>query len=458
MSASILIADDDEGILHALSLMLLEAGHVATTVLTPADTLIQLRQCEFDLVIIDLNFSLDTTSGAEGLSLLKSIKQLYEHLPVLVMTGWGSVEVAVQAMQNGANDFIKKPWENERLLSIITNQLALANTTLNARKLRECNALLNQQIDDSDLMVSDSPAIQHVLNTLNRVALSDIDVLITGENGTGKSMFARYLHAQSSRKTLPMISVNMGAVADNLFESEMFGHVKGAFTDAKNHRIGRFELAEKSSLFLDEVANTPLSQQGKLLRVLEERQFEKVGASKTQHADIRLICATNADLKQAVSDGAFRQDLLYRINTIEVCIPPLRERQLDIIPLARKFLHKAIEKYKGPAVELDNKAKQALLKYGWPGNVRELSHVIERAHILGQQPTVTVADLNLPTHSRTITPIPNNDDTLRPLEELEHEILKSRLAYFDGDAVAAATSLGLSRSTFYRRLSKANND
>jgi DNA-binding NtrC family response regulator len=463
MSASILIADDDEGILHALSLMLLEAGHFATTVLTPADTLSQLKRHEFDLVIIDLNFSLDTTSGAEGLSLLKNIKQLYEHLPVLVMTGWSSVEIAVQAMQNGANDFIKKPWENERLLSIITNQLTLANTALKARKLSECNALLHQQIDANDLMVADSPAIQNVLTTLHRVAHSDINVLITGENGTGKSMFARYLHSQSNRKSLPMISVNMGAVTDNLFESEMFGHVKGAFTDAKNHRIGRFELAEKSSLFLDEVANTPLSQQGKLLRVLEEKQFEKVGASKTQNADFRLICATNADLKQAVLAGHFRQDLLYRINTIEICIPPLRERQLDIIPLAMKFLDKAIAKYKGPAVELNNKAKQALLDYCWPGNVRELSHVMERAHILGQQTIISAADLNLPTqgsstHSHTIIPEQPSNDGLRSLEELEHEILKNRLAYFDGDAITCAASLGLSRSTFYRRLSKANNN
>ena len=457
MTASILIADDDDGILHALSLMLLEAGYAPSTVHTPAEALTAVKQMNYDLAIIDLNFSLDTTSGREGLQLLKQLKQLDEHLPILVMTGWSNVEVAVQAMQNGANDFIKKPWENERLLAIVNNQLALAATALKARRLSECNQLLTAQIDNDDLMVADSDEMQSVLNTFKRVAASDINVLITGENGTGKSMFARYLHAHSARHNLPMISVNMGAITDNLFESEMFGHIKGAFTDAKTQRIGRFELAHNSSLFLDEVANTPLAQQSKLLRVLEERQFEKVGSSKTQHADIRLICATNADLNQAVNEGLFRQDLLYRINTIEICIPPLRKRTRDIIPLAMKFLQKAILKYRGTATQLSDTAKHALLAYSWPGNVRELSHVMERAHILGQDSLLQAADLNLPHNKGDQHAQHNTQEDLRPLEVLEHDIIKRRLAYFNGDAIACAESLGLSRSTFYRRLSKANN-
>ncbi|MFT7561020.1 MAG: DNA-binding NtrC family response regulator [Flavobacteriales bacterium] len=460
---SILIADDDEGILSALSMLLRAEGYSSVTASSPQQALSAIHRQDFSLVLMDLNYSLDTTSGNEGLELIAAIRLVDEELPIVVMTGWGSIEVAVNTMKEGANDFVQKPWENERLLSILQNQCALASAKKNSDKLSQHNQLLKEQANPSVSVVARSQASKSVLAMIEQIAESDVSVLFTGENGTGKSMYARYLHDISGRRESDLISVNMGAVTETLFESEMFGHVKGAFTDAKANRIGRFELADSGSLFLDEIANTPYSQQAKLLHVLEERQFEKVGARKTESTDFRLICATNADLNRAVGDGTFRKDLLYRINTVEIEIPALRHRVEDIIPLAQGFLSKCAEKYGKPLLEISSAAEELLKKYDWPGNVRELGHVIERAQILCRGSTIEVNDLGLQKYS-SAPEVANNTGAaslldsmnvdLRPLSDLEYDLIDKRLQYFDGDAQKAAKSLGLSRSAFYRRLGK----
>ncbi|WP_269751486.1 sigma-54-dependent transcriptional regulator [Paraneptunicella aestuarii] len=456
MKHNILVADDDEGIRSALTMLLKSEGFVPTTVDSPESALEALRYGDFSLVLMDLNFSLDTTSGDEGLQLVASIRRVDELIPIVVMTGWGTIEVAVSTMQKGANDFIQKPWENDRLLSIINNQIALAKSQIQTQKLSEQYHLLQEEAHPHKEIVAQSPAIQRVLQTLKQVAASDVSVLLTGENGTGKSMYARYLHDLSSRHEQPMISVNMGAVTESLFESEMFGHVKGAFTDAKSTRIGRFELADQGTLFLDEIANTPYSQQGKLLRVLEESQFEKVGSSKTQTVDVRLITATNSDLNEAVEQGQFRKDLLYRINTIELEIPALRNRKEDILPLANSFLAQIAKKYSQPVKQIDKSAEPALLNYDWPGNVRELNHIMERAHILCHSETILPQDLGINVELDSF-PVSAGlvDDDLRPIHEIEQDIIDKRLNYFDGEASKAAKSLGMSRSALYRRLGKS---
>ena len=461
---NLLVVDDDSAILSALDLFLKTEGFKVYTASSPRDALTILRHTQIHLILMDLNYSRDTTSGEEGLKLVTSIRELEEIIPIVVMTGWGSIEVAVASMQQGANDFIQKPWDNERLLCVLKNQLQFAQVQHQARKLKAQNSLLKQNTPFEVEKVCQSPAMQSVLRTLKQVAKSDVSVLFTGENGTGKSMFARYLHQHSHRSEHELVSVNMGAVTESLFESEMFGHTKGAFTDAKQARIGRFELADQGSLFLDEIANTPIAQQSKLLRVLEESQFERVGDSKTQSVDVRIITATNADLNQLVERGDFRKDLLYRINTVEIHIPSLRQRHEDIIPLAQVFLAATAQKYGRPTLTMDEQAIHALQNYAWPGNVRELNHVIERAQILCQNNQITREDLALPNSHladdsngavNSLADSPKDDS--RTLEDIEAHAIQQRLEQFGGDALLAADSLGLSRSAFYRRLGKAKS-
>ncbi|WP_417624759.1 sigma-54-dependent transcriptional regulator [Paremcibacter congregatus] len=453
MHHTILIADDDADVLSALAMLLKSEGYQTVTATTPDQAVAALRQQDFDLILMDLNYSRDTTSGDEGLQLIAALRKLDELVPIVVMTGWGTIEVAVSTMQKGANDFIQKPWENDRLLAIIKNQTALARSRRQSQKLSRENQLLREAAAFGEEIIADSPAIRRVLATLKQVAQSDVNILLTGENGTGKSLFARYIHDLSPRRQAAQISVNMGAVPETLFESEMFGHVKGAFTDAKATRIGRFELADGGTLFLDEIANTPLSQQGKLLRVLEDSQFEKVGASKTQKVDVRLITATNADLDMAVREGRFRQDLLYRLNTIVIEIPPLRARTEDILPLARSFLAHLARKYGRRLLSIDASAAAALKAYGWPGNVRELSHVMERSQILCRNNRILPQDLGLGGQAvKGVTAV--DGEALRPLSDIEAGEITRRLDHFAGDAEKTARSLGLSRSAFYRKLQK----
>ena len=463
MKQNILLVDDDLDILSALKILLVPEGYNVNLCQTPESAVAAIKKTQFDLVLMDLNYSLDTTSGEEGLKLIESIRKLDEELPIVVMTGWATVDVAVSTMQNGANDFIQKPWDVDRLINIICNQIKLAQSEKNTQKLSQQNQLLQQYLDsefDGDI-ISQSPVMQQTMAMIEQVAQSNASILLTGENGTGKSMFARYIHQKSKRHLASQISVNMGAVSESLFESEMFGHVKGAFTDAKATRIGRFELADGGSLFLDEIANTPYSQQGKLLRVLEEQQFDKVGDSKTQSVDVRLICATNANLNDAVATGKFRKDLLYRINTFTIEIPPLRARKEDITLLADAFIAKSAAK-NGQQKLLSNTAKKALEAYSWPGNIRELNHVMERAQILCHGDVICVADLGLPldvnqdgfSKGGDMQINANDPESLLSLADLEISIIDKRLAHFDGNVLKAAKSLGLSRSALYRRLEK----
>src|SRR5471030_1569685 len=330
---------------------------------------------------MDLNYTRDTTSGQEGLEVIPRIQALDNTLPIVVMTAWATIDLAVEAMKRGARDFLPKPWDNDRLLAIVRTQIELAGALRKGRRLEAANQLLRGNAPN---IIADSPRMRPVMELISRVAPSEANVLITGENGTGKGLVARALHSLSRRASKIMITVNMGGLSEGVFESELFGHVKGAFTDAKSDRAGRFELADESTLFLDEIANLPLSQQAKLLRVIETGEFERVGSSKTLHANVRIISATNANLHEEVAAGRFRQDLLFRLNTIEVPIPPLRERREDIVPLAAHFLRQHAERYRKKLTGFEQAAHEALMRHEYPGNVRELDHVIERAVLMAQ--------------------------------------------------------------------------
>lgn len=450
---SILIADDDTRIITALKLLLKSENYQVVTASSPEEFLRILKQKDFSVTLIDLNYRSDTTSGQEGLQLIADIKAIDEQLPIVVMTGYSSVDIAVEAMKLGAADFVQKPWGNDRLLAILQAQVQIRQMKKQGDRLSQENALLRKQMSgkNSDI-IAESSSMSQVLAQLNKLSLSEMSILLTGENGTGKSLLAAYIHAQSARGKNALISVNMGAITESLFESEMFGHIKGAFTDAKESRIGRFELAENGTIFLDEIANISLAQQAKLLRVLEEHQFEKVGSSKTQQVDVRLISATNANLSDLIAEGHFRQDLLYRLNTVEIRVPALRERTADILPLAQHFLAHFSEKYRIPLPEIDNDAKQAMLTYQWPGNIRELGHMIERALFLSQNNVVTAQDLGL-SYSREIDGFDINDASL---DAIEKHIINQRLIRFEHNAHDTAESLGLSRSSYYRRLEKHN--
>ncbi|QDX31512.1 sigma-54-dependent transcriptional regulator [Dickeya poaceiphila] len=457
----ILVVDDDAGILSSLEL-LLRIGGYDVTVETQANQLMRhLASKPFDLVLMDMNFQKDTTSGKEGLQLLDELKKFDDCLPVVAMTGWGSVDIIVNAMRAGAADFIQKPWDNERILSIIQQQIELSRARRSGNCLREENKLLKLARNDemgSEWVVHSHP-MKQLLSMVEAVARTDTSILILGENGTGKSLLARHIHQLSSRKDNSMVEVNMGCINEHLFESEMFGHVKGAFTDARENRIGRFELADKGTLFLDEIGNLPLSQQIKLLRVLEERQFERVGSSRTQKTNCRIIAATNADLEKAVVNGSFRQDLLYRLNVIQLHLPALRHRQEDIEILAERFLARYARKYNKPVPVLSRQAINGLHDYHWPGNIREMSHLIERAILLCRADRIEIEDLCLPgSETRSETPVrtvtmDDGVDTMT-LAEVEKALLLKRLQQYEGNAIKAAESLGLSRSAFYRRMDK----
>jgi DNA-binding NtrC family response regulator len=399
------------------------------------------------LAIIDLNYSRDTTSGQEGLDLLAKIQGVDSMLPVVVMTAWGSVDLAVEAMRRGARDFIQKPWENERLSAIIRTQLELSNALRRGQRLELENQLL--RADNLPAMIADSPAMEPVLDLISRVGPSDANVLITGEPGTGKEVVARTLHAISVRANKPMVTVNAGGLAEGVFESELFGHIKGAFTDAKMDRVGRFELADTGTLFLDEIANVPHNLQAKLLRVLEIGEMERVGSSKTKKVDVRVISATNANLLDEVASGRFRQDLLFRLNTIEIHLPPLRERREDLAALAAHFLGTHARRYRKNITGFDQSAVQAMYDHAWQGNVRELNHVVERAVLMTQSNCIKAGDLALRS-----APMGSPRLEEMSLEDVEEFLIKKALARHSGNVSHAAEALGLSRSALYRRLQR----
>ena len=445
----LLIADDQPDVLEALRLLLKGEGFQIESVSSPSAVLAALKSKDFDLVLIDLNYTQDTTSGQEGLDLLSRIQQAEAAPPVVVTTAWGSVEVAVEAMRRGARDFIQKPWENARLLTVLRTQIELGRALREGNRLEAENRMLRDGASLPTLLAV-SPAMRPVLQLIETVAPSDANVLITGENGTGKEVVARTLHARSARAAKPMVAVNAGALAEGIFESELFGHVRGAFTDAKSDRVGRFELADGGTLFLDEIANVPMAQQAKLLRVVETGEFERVGSSKTRRVDARLISATNADLKEEVTAGRFRRDLLFRLNTVEIRLPPLRERREDVGLLARHFLAQHAKRYRKNLTGFSEPATRALVSHDWPGNVRELDHAVERAVLMARGEQVEANDLGL--HAEAAGPERALEEM--SLDEVECFLIKKTLARFEGNVALAAEALGLSRSALYRRLQR----
>jgi DNA-binding NtrC family response regulator len=444
-AARVLIADDQNDVLEAIRLLLKSEGYVTETARSPNEILVALQSRDFDALLMDLNYARDTTSGREGLDLLQRVPAIDATLPVIVMTAWASIDTAVEAMRRGAHDYLEKPWDNARLLAILRNAVELGRAIRRTQRLESENRALRPGA--LPRLVAESPRMRAILQLMERIGPSDANVLITGEHGTGKELVANWLHASSSRSSNGFVAVNMGGLSEGVFESELFGHVKGAFTDAKTDRLGRFELADGGTLFLDEIANTTPAQQAKLLRVLQSGEFERVGSSKVRRVDVRVLSATNADVREEVSSGRFREDLLFRLNTIEIHLPPLRDRREDIAPLAQDYLRRFAERYRKRLGGFDSAAMQALLEHPWPGNIRELSHAVERSVLMAQGDSVRAHDLGLRASSSAA---PRLEDLT--LEEAEKYLIRRALDRASGNVSHAAKVLGLSRSALYRRL------
>lgn len=443
----VLAADDQEHILEAIDLLLRPQGYRVDKVRSPALVRESLARNSYDAVLIDLNYTRDTTSGQEGLDLLTEVVAMDSTVPVIVITAWANVALAVEAMRRGARDFVQKPWENERLVSVLRTQIELHRALQHAARLEAENRLL--RAEGRPEFIATAPAMQSVLDTIARVGPSDANVLITGEHGTGKEVVAQTLHALSTRACCALVVVNTGAIPDGLFESELFGHVKGAFTDARTDRIGRFELADAGTLFLDEIGNVPPRQQAKLLRVLESGEIERVGSSRPRRVNVRLLSATNTELAAACAAGQFREDLLFRLNTVEIHVPALRERREDIPVLAAHFLSRYSARYRRPVQRFDPAALQALKQHSWPGNVRELDHTIERAVLMCRTRDIQPGDLFLNSYR----PSSQNLEDLS-LEAVEAVLVRKALQRFQGNVSQAAEALGLSRGALYRRMEK----
>ncbi len=446
-SHQILLADDQQDILDALEILLSGEGWKTTAVTSPHAVIEKLDSGDYDILLMDMNYARDTTGGVEGLDLLSRVQAVDPTLPVIVMTAWGSVEGAVGAMQRGAKDYITKPWENERLVHLLRTHIELGQAVQKTQRLES----ENQRLKKTGLptLIASAPSMKPVLQLMERVAPSDANVLITGEHGTGKEVVANWMHAASDRSANSLVTVNAGGLSEGVFESEIFGHVKGAFTDAKTDRVGCFELADKGTLFLDEIGNVPMAQQAKLLRVLESGELQRVGSSKIRKVNVRVLSATNTDIVAAVEEGLFREDLLYRLNTVEINLPPLRDRREDIPLLAKFFLEQLQGRYGNAVTEFSEPAMQALVQHNWPGNVRELAHVIERAVLMSQGEAVMVHDLGLRSKSDGSGAI----DGLT-LDDAERMLIEKALQKFDGNVSKAAESLGLSRSALYRRMQR----
>jgi DNA-binding NtrC family response regulator len=440
----ILVADDQPDVVEALRLLLKGEGFAVVPASSPAAVEQAVAREDLDVALLDMNYARDTTSGAEGLDLVARVRAIDARLPVVVMTAWGSVGGAVEAMKRGARDYVEKPWQNDRLLATLRVQVELRNASRQADRLQAQSARENERALPE--LVSVSRAMEPVKRLMERIAGSDANVLVTGEHGTGKDVVARWIHAASGRAARAFVPVNAGALADGVFESELFGHVKGAFTDAVADRIGCFELADGGTLFLDEIGTMPQAQQAKLLRVLQSGEFQPVGSSRTRRADVRVLSATNVDVAREVDGGAFRQDLLYRLNTVEIHLPPLRDRPEDVAALGAHFLRKKASRYGKALAGFDPDAMEALVAHGWPGNVRELEHVIERAVVLADGATVTMADLSLRRGAAEAPALER-----MTLAEAEAHLIRRALER-NGNAQAAAAALGISRSALYRRL------
>ncbi|MEX2284571.1 MAG: sigma-54 dependent transcriptional regulator [Gemmatimonadota bacterium] len=441
----ILVADDQADVIEALRLLLKAEGYEIETATSPAGVLSAIENRDFDIVIMDLNYTRDTTSGKEGLELLLGVKELDSSLPVIVMTAWGSIASAVEAMRRGARDYVEKPWDNSRLLSTLRTHIELGRALRETERLQGENRMLRRT--GLPQFVADSRVMLPVLKLMERVGPSDANVLITGEHGTGKEIVAQWLHAASPRAAKALVTVNAGGLSEGVFESELFGHVKGAFTDAKVDRVGYFELADGGTLFLDEIGNMAPKQQAKLLRVLQTGEFQRVGSSKTRHVDVRVFAATNIDIQREVAEGRFREDLLYRLNTVEIHLPPLRDRQEDVTPLAMHFLRSKSVKYARKFAGFDREAITAMMEYRWPGNIRELEHVVERSILMAQSQHIRADDLGLRARVEGAGRLEE-----MTLDDAEKYLIQKSLSRYQGNVSRAAEALGVSRSALYRRL------
>jgi len=441
----ILVADDQPDIVRALNLLLSDEGFAVTPASSPAEVLGLIAASGFDLALVDLNYTRDTTSGSEGYALLDRLAAVDPTLPIIVMTAWSSVAGAVEAMRRGARDYVEKPWNDERLIATLHTHVDLKRALSRSKRAEEASA--RQQRAQIPMLTGESPAMQRVVQIIERVAASDAGVLITGEHGTGKEVAAAWLHARSHRSSRPLVTMNAGGLAEGVAESELFGHVKGAFTDARTDRLGCFELADEGTLFLDEIGNMPLRLQAKLLRVLQTGEIQRVGSSRVLHVDVRVLSATNADLAEEVAAGRFREDVLYRLNTIVLQMPPLRDRHEDLEPLARHYLAHYARRYNKRTTDFAADAWRAMRIHRWPGNVRELAHAVERAVLIADPgaSAIQARDLALGAGSggRAVD---------LSLDDAEKLFIEKALARHGGDVRATATQLGLSRSALYRRL------
>lgn len=445
----ILIVDDNEDVLFALNLLLepyMEKIKVATTPERIEHFMVTFQP---DIILLDMNFSRDAISGQEGLKSLKQILQIDPQAVVIFMTAYADTDKAVRAIKAGATDFIPKPWEKEKLLATLTSAMRLRQSRKEVNRLKEQVEVLSVQSLQENEIIGESPAMKEVFSTIQKLSETDTNILVLGENGTGKDVIAHLLYRCSSRSNQPFVTIDLGSIPEQLFESELFGFEKGAFTDAKKSKAGRMEVATCGTLFLDEIGNLPLPMQVKLLTAIEKRQITRLGSTQNIPIDVRLICATNADIHQMIEEGSFRQDLLYRINTIEIHIPPLRERGNDIILLAEHFLDRYARKYKKEIRGLTREAKNKLLKYTWPGNVRELQHMIERAVILGD------GSLLKPENFLFHNPLKNKkEEDVLNLEILERQAVEKAMRLSEGNISRAAEYLGITRFALYRKLEK----
>ena len=453
MSGTILIVDDDASIVTSLTLLLKQAGFQSRTATTPAQALDELRNDHVRLVLQDMNFSRQTT-GEEGLSLLREIKSLRPDLPVVLMTAWGSISLAVQGIKAGASDFITKPWTNEQLLQSVRTSIGLAEIAAH-----HPSSLSREELDrryDFTGIVGRDPKLLHILDIVGRVSATDASVLITGESGTGKELVAEAIHKNSHRKDQPFVKVNLGGISQGLFESEMFGHVRGAFTDARQDRKGRFEVANNGTIFLDEIGDLDEACQVKLLRVLQDRTYEVVGSSTSRVVDVRVISATNSDLLEMIEEREFREDLLYRLNLIALHLPPLRERPDDIPVLANFFLENVANVYRRSRLSISDHALQWMQQLPWRGNIRQLKHTIERAVLMTSKSILDVEDIRMPltmgADELAQNALPSAGSIT--LEEMERTMITNCMEQFGGNISKVAEALGLSRAALYRRLEK----
>jgi DNA-binding NtrC family response regulator len=447
---NILIIDDNKSILSALEILLMPEFNEITLLSNPNQILTQLSGKDYNLVILDMNFSAGVNTGNEGIYWLERIKEAKPEISVVMITAYGDINTAVKALKAGASDFVLKPWDNEKLLATLKLAIQLNLSKKEVSNLKERETGLKKEINsDQRFLIGSSPRLMSVLNLVRKVAKTDANVLITGENGTGKELIAQEIHRQSVRAKEVLVSVDMGALSETLFESELFGHVKGAFTDARENRQGKFEIADKGTLFLDEIGNLSFHLQAKLLAVIQNRQFTRIGSNQLIPTDIRLICATNKNLEGMVREGLFREDLLYRINTIQIELPPLRDRGNDIFILAEFFLKKYAFKYNKSNLRINQQAHDKLLRYSWPGNIRELQHTVEKAVILSESAVIKPDDLYL----RNTGPV-NSQNSFTTLEEMEKQMIQQALEKNNGNFTAAAEQLGITRQTLYNRFKK----